>query len=245
MVRHYSMALIFMLVIVTALVPAGFVLASSDAPAAHGEHVAASAHGARRPLLRLRPRRPGGSGRCRCSSSLLSWAFSRSSAAWAAGCCSCRSWADFFRSTLIFVREAPVFLSLSQARSLPAGLLKRGPREPSAGVSRCYYRFVGRDRRRDDRPRLKPDVVNTLLGGTILFIVAIMITAKKSDFPNVPKPDALSQSLNIMGIYREESLGKDVSSTSTRRPAAWRCSSSSASWPACSAWARDGRTCRC
>ncbi|OGW73164.1 MAG: hypothetical protein A2484_07730, partial [Nitrospirae bacterium RIFOXYC2_FULL_44_7] len=57
---------------------------------------------------------------------------------------------------------------------------------------------------------LKPNVVNTLLGATILFIVAIMITAKKSDFPNVAKPDNLSQSLHIMGIYREESLGKDI-----------------------------------
>lgn len=58
---------------------------------------------------------------------------------------------------------------------------------------------------------LKPNVVNILLGATILFIVVIMGTAKKSDFPKVPKPDNLSQSLHIMGIYREESLGKDVS----------------------------------
>lgn len=57
---------------------------------------------------------------------------------------------------------------------------------------------------------LPTNVVQTLLGATILFIVVIMGTAKKSDFPNVPKPDALSQSLCIMGIYREESIGKDV-----------------------------------
>jgi len=37
-----------------------------------------------------------------------------------------------------------------------------------------------------------------------------MATAKKSDFPNVSKPDALSQALGITGIYRETSLEKDV-----------------------------------
>jgi uncharacterized membrane protein YfcA len=49
-----------------------------------------------------------------------------------------------------------------------------------------------------------------LLGATILGIVVIMIKAKKSEYPEVAKPDALSQSLRIMGVYHEPTLNKDV-----------------------------------
>ncbi|TNF53546.1 sulfite exporter TauE/SafE family protein, partial [bacterium] len=45
---------------------------------------------------------------------------------------------------------------------------------------------------------------------TILGIVIIMMKAKKSEFPKVDKPDALSQSLRIMGVYHEPTIGKDV-----------------------------------
>lgn len=65
---------------------------------------------------------------------------------------------------------------------------------------------------------LPTNIAQTLLGITILSIVVIMVLAKKSDFPNVPKPDILSQSLKIMGIYREESLGKDVNWCIHRTP---------------------------
>ena len=41
----------------------------------------------------------------------------------------------------------------------------------------------------------------------------MMISAKKYDFPVVPKPDGLSQALGIMGIYREESLEKMLNGT--------------------------------
>lgn len=43
-------------------------------------------------------------------------------------------------------------------------------------------------------------VIKILLGITILGIVGIMLTAKKSTFPEVPKPDALSAALGICGI---------------------------------------------
>lgn len=54
------------------------------------------------------------------------------------------------------------------------------------------------------------NVIQILLGITILFVVIIMITARKSDFPNVKSPDALSRILGITGTYHEESLGKNV-----------------------------------
>ncbi len=57
---------------------------------------------------------------------------------------------------------------------------------------------------------LPTNIVQTLLGATILGIVVIMIKAKKSEFPNVPKSDSLSQSLRIMGVYYEPTIDKNV-----------------------------------
>jgi hypothetical protein len=37
-----------------------------------------------------------------------------------------------------------------------------------------------------------------------------MIKAKKSEYPDVQKPDALSQSLKIMGVYHEPTLNRDI-----------------------------------
>ena len=67
---------------------------------------------------------------------------------------------------------------------------------------------------------LPANLVNILLGGTILGIVAIMLIAKKSEFPDVKKPDALSSSLHIYGVYREASTGKDINWQVHRTPQA-------------------------
>jgi uncharacterized membrane protein YfcA len=116
----------------------------------------------------------------------------------------------FFPFNIDFVRGAGLLVALAGALAAGPGLLKRNlaslrlalPVALIASSAAIVGAMIGL--------ALKPNVVNTLLGATILFIVAIMATAKKSDFPVVPKPDALSQSLGIMGIYREQSLGKDV-----------------------------------
>jgi uncharacterized membrane protein YfcA len=116
----------------------------------------------------------------------------------------------FFPFHIDFVRGAGLLVALAGALAAGPGLLKRNlaslrlalPVALIASAAAIVGAMIGL--------ALKPHIVNTLLGATILFIVIIMATAKKSDFPHVEKPDALSQSLGIMGIYREESLGKDV-----------------------------------
>lgn len=118
--------------------------------------------------------------------------------------------AGFFPFHLDFVRGAGLFVALSGALAAGPGLLKRNlanlrlalPVALIASTSAIVGAIVGL--------AIPTNITQTLLGITILFIVIIMGSAKKSDFPNVPKPDKLSQSLAIMGIYREESLGKDV-----------------------------------
>jgi len=116
----------------------------------------------------------------------------------------------FFPFNLDFVRGAGLLVALAGALAAGPGLLKRNlaslrlalPVALIASSAAIVGAMIGL--------ALPQDVVQTLLGATILLIVLIMATAKKSDFPNVPNPDALSQSLAITGIYREESIGKDV-----------------------------------
>lgn len=116
----------------------------------------------------------------------------------------------FFPFHLDFVRGAGLLVALSGALAAGPGLLKRNlaslrlalPVALIASSAAIVGAMIGL--------AMPTHIIQTLLGATIIFIVVIMASAKKSAFPNVPKPDTLSQSLGIMGIYREESLGKDI-----------------------------------
>jgi len=126
----------------------------------------------------------------------------------------------FFPFHLDFVRGAGLLVALAGALAAGPGLLKRNlaslrlslPVALIASSAAIVGAMIGL--------ALPTNVVQTLLGATIIFIVIIMASARKSDFPKVPKPDNLSQSLQIMGIYREESLGKDVEWQVHRTPQA-------------------------
>ncbi|MEW6674740.1 MAG: TSUP family transporter [Nitrospirota bacterium] len=116
----------------------------------------------------------------------------------------------FFPFHIDFVRGAGLIVALSGALAAGPGLLKRNlaslrlalPVALIASSAAIIGAMIGL--------ALPAHIVQILLGATILGIVVIMVTAKKSEFPDVPNPDGLSQALGIMGIYREESLGKDV-----------------------------------
>ncbi len=116
----------------------------------------------------------------------------------------------FFPFHLDFVRATGLLVALSTALAAGPGLLKRNlaslrlsmPMALIASSASIIGALIGL--------ALPTDVVQTLLGATIIGIVFILLSAKKSDFPSVPKPDKLSTALGIMGIYHEESLGKDI-----------------------------------
>jgi uncharacterized membrane protein YfcA len=57
---------------------------------------------------------------------------------------------------------------------------------------------------------LPTNIVQIALGATILGICVLMLTAKKSAVPDVPKADRLSSALNICGIYQEASTGEII-----------------------------------
>lgn len=126
----------------------------------------------------------------------------------------------FFPFHLDFVRATGLLVALSTALSAGPGLLKRNlaslrlamPMALIASTASIFGAMIGL--------ALPTNVVQILLGSTIILIVLIMFLAKKSDFPVVKKADGLSQALGIMGIYYEESLGKNIEWKVHRTPLA-------------------------
>jgi uncharacterized membrane protein YfcA len=119
---------------------------------------------------------------------------------------------------LDFVRGAGLIVALAGALAAGPGLLRSGmanlrlaiPMALIASTCAIAGAMIGL--------ALPTDIVQTMLGATILGIVLLMIRAKKSVYPNVPKPDALSQALKIMGVYHEPSIDKDINWQIHRTP---------------------------
>lgn len=119
---------------------------------------------------------------------------------------------------LDFVRGAGLIVALAGALAAGPGLLRAGmanlrlaiPMALIASTCAIAGAMIGL--------ALPTNIVQTMLGATILGIVLIMIRAKKSVFPNVPKPDPLSQALKIMGVYHEPSIDKDINWQIHRTP---------------------------
>lgn len=116
----------------------------------------------------------------------------------------------FFPFHLDFVRGAGLLVALSGALAAGPGFLRMNlaslrlaiPMALIASTCAVFGAMVGLS--------LPTNVTQTALGATILGIVVLMITAKKSTFPEVPQADRLSQVLGIYGIYTEASLGQTV-----------------------------------
>jgi len=116
----------------------------------------------------------------------------------------------FFPFHLDFVRGAGLLVALAGSLAAGPGLLKKGladlrlslPVALIASFCAIIGAMIGL--------ALPTNIVQTALGATILGIVVIMLMAKKSEFPVVKKPDALSTALGIYGVYHEASSGKDI-----------------------------------
>lgn len=108
----------------------------------------------------------------------------------------------FFPFHIDFVRGAGLLVALSGALAAGPGLLKANlaslrlsiPVALVASSCAIVGAMFGL--------ALPAYIIKLLLGITILGIVVIMFTAKKSDYPDVPKADALSTALGIYGIYQ-------------------------------------------
>ncbi len=116
----------------------------------------------------------------------------------------------FFPFHIDFVRGAGLLVALSGALAAGPGLLKVNlaslrlaiPVALIASTCAIAGAMLGL--------ALPTDVVQIALGGTILAICGLMLVAKKSVRPDVPRPDRLSAALRIYGVYYEPSAGANV-----------------------------------
>ncbi|MCF7837538.1 MAG: sulfite exporter TauE/SafE family protein [Candidatus Marinimicrobia bacterium] len=118
--------------------------------------------------------------------------------------------AGFFPFHLDFVRGAGLLAALAGALSASPALLKAGLVNlrltllPAliASVTAIVGAMVGLI--------LPPQVINLSMGLTILGIVVLMLRARKSAYPVVTQPDALTRWMDIHGVYHEPRLGRDI-----------------------------------
>jgi uncharacterized membrane protein YfcA len=116
----------------------------------------------------------------------------------------------FFPFHLDFVRGTGLLVALCGALAAGPGLLKMNmaslrlaiPVALIASTMAIVGAMVGL--------ALPTNIVQILLGATILGIVVIMFIAKKSEYPEVKQADPLSSALRITGIYHEASSGQDI-----------------------------------
>jgi hypothetical protein len=124
----------------------------------------------------------------------------------------------FFPFHIDFVRGAGLLVALAGALAAGPGLLKKGmadlrlaiPVAVIASACAIVGAMIGL--------ALPANIVNIALGGTILGIVAIMLMAKKSEYPEVKQADNLSSALRISGVYHEVSTGQDINWKIHRTP---------------------------
>ena len=124
----------------------------------------------------------------------------------------------FFPFHLDFVRGTGLLVALSGALTAGPGLLKMNlaslrlaiPVALIASTMAIVGAMVGL--------ALPTNVVQILLGATIIGIVVIMFTAKKSAVPDVKQADPLSSALRICGIYHEASSGQEINWKVHRTP---------------------------
>ena len=116
----------------------------------------------------------------------------------------------FFPFHLDFVRGAGLLVALASALAAGPSLLRVGladlrlalPLAVLASASSIAGAMIGL--------AIPASLVQVALGITILGIVVLMATAKKSEFPDVAKPDKLSAMLSMHGIFHDASQGRNI-----------------------------------
>ncbi len=117
---------------------------------------------------------------------------------------------SFFPFHLDFVRGAGLLVALASALASGPMLLRAGlgslrltlPLAVLASASAIAGALLGL--------ALPPSVVQILLGGLVLGIVAVMLVSRSSEHPVVAQPDALSRALALHGVFVDRATGRNV-----------------------------------
>lgn len=117
---------------------------------------------------------------------------------------------SFFPFHLDFVRGAGLLVALASALSAGPVLLRGGlaslrlalPLALLASASSICGALLGL--------AMPAQQVQILLGVLVLGIVVLMVLSKKSEFPQVGRPDALAQALALQGVFHDRASGRSV-----------------------------------
>jgi uncharacterized protein len=117
---------------------------------------------------------------------------------------------SFFPFHMDFVRGAGLLVALASALSAGPMLLRAGlgslrlalPLAVLASAASIAGAMLGL--------AMPAHIIQVLLGVLVLGIVVLMVTARKSEFPDVQQPDALSQALALHGIFIDGASGRVV-----------------------------------
>jgi uncharacterized membrane protein YfcA len=118
--------------------------------------------------------------------------------------------AGFFPFHLDFVRGAGLLVALASALAATPMLLRGGlaslrlalPLSLLASISSIIGAMVGLT--------LPAAAVQTALGAVVLGIVALMLTARRAEFPHVTAPDHIAQRLGLAGFFVDGATGRRV-----------------------------------
>lgn len=124
----------------------------------------------------------------------------------------------FFPFHLDFVRAAGLLLALSGAvsaaprllRSRMASLRIAMPLALIGSITSIAGAWIGLS--------LPTHIAQMALGATILAIAALMLRAKKSEFPEVPAQDRLSAALGLSGSFHDPAMARDYDWRAHRAP---------------------------
>jgi uncharacterized membrane protein YfcA len=118
---------------------------------------------------------------------------------------------SFFPFHLDFVRGAGLLVALASALSAGPMLLRNGlgslrlalPLAVMASASSIGGAMLGL--------AMPAQMVQMLLGAVVLGIVVLMLVSRKSEFPQVERPDALAQALALHGVFVDGASRRAVS----------------------------------
>ncbi len=117
---------------------------------------------------------------------------------------------SFFPFHMDFVRGAGLLVALSGALAAGPGLLRSGMANLRLAIPVALVASTCAILGAKLGLGMPEYLTKGLLGIVIMFIVVVMVTAKKSEVPDVPKSDALSSSMRIFGVFTDQSSGQEI-----------------------------------
>jgi uncharacterized membrane protein YfcA len=126
----------------------------------------------------------------------------------------------FFPFHLDFVRGAGTLVALASALAAGPLLLRSGLANLRLALPLALMASIGSIAGASMGMALPPQVIETALGLVVLSIVALMFTARRSEFPHVAAPDRWAQALGLHGMFVDGATGRSVNWQVHRTPAA-------------------------